>query len=193
MAERKLIPELQAHLEALSRRLGNLQVPLHAYIAGGIAVNYHTGVRMSDDVDIKWSHRVAIPPDMEIFTVPDPEAPDEVIMVTMDAGFSDTLGSFPPDWEKKAPEIVRVADIVIHVITPLDLAVSKLARFADRDQEDIRALAEQGLIGGDELAARAEEALGYYVGDTTFIRYNIRDAVEMVRAIEAEDEPGQGK
>jgi hypothetical protein len=191
--ERKLIPELQAHLEALSRRLGDLQVPLHAYIAGGFAANYHTGVRLSGDVDIKWSHRVAIPPDMEIFTVADPEVPGEAIAVTMDAGFSDTLGLYPPDWEEAAPAIARVGDIVIHMIAPLDLAVSKLARLAGRDRDDIRALAEQGLIGGDGLVARAEEALGLYVGDTGFIQGNLRDAVEMVRAIEAEDEPGHRK
>jgi len=64
MATRKLIPELEAHLAALSDRLGlesRIKEPISAYIAGGVAVNYWTGYRMSDDVDIKWSHRVAIP------------------------------------------------------------------------------------------------------------------------------------
>lgn len=189
MTEKKLIPELQAHLEELSLRLGKLGVPVHAYIAGGMAVNYHTGYRMSGDVDIKWSHRVAIPPDMQIFSVQDPDDPAQIIMVTMDGGFSDSLGSFHPDWEKASTEIAKVEDIVIHVISPLDLAVSKLSRFADRDREDIEALAEAGLVRSGDLEKRAAEALDFYVGDTTFISYNVREAVEMVRAIEAKNEP----
>jgi hypothetical protein len=185
MAEPILLPELQRHLDDLSKRLGKLQFPVHAYIAGGIAVNYHTGHRMSDDVDIQWSHRVPIPPDMQIFAVPDPEDPEEVVMVTIDGGFNDALGSFHPDWKADAPEVVRVGDIVVHMITPLDLAVSKLARFVERDREDIQALAKAGLISADAVEARAAAALDYYVGDTTFIRHNIRDAVAEIRAIEA--------
>jgi hypothetical protein len=141
---------------------------------------------MSDDADIAWSHRVPIPPDMGLFSVEDPDEPGEVIIVTIDRGFTDTLGSFHPDWKKDSTEVAQVGDIVIHVISPLDLAVSKLARFVERDRDDIRSLAEAGLIKADAVAARAADALEYYIGDTTFIRHNVRDAVAEIRTIEAE-------
>lgn len=181
MGEKMLILGLEAHFEKLSERLGQLKVPLHAYLAGGIAVNYHTGHRMSDDVDVKWSHRVAIPPDMQLFEAADPADPNDVRVITVDSGFSDVLGSFPPDWEKRSPLIAEVGDIRIHVMDPVDLAVSKVSRFQDRDRDDIRELAAQGLIDIEKFSERMEEALEFYVGDTTFIRYNLQDALEVIR------------
>jgi len=183
--ERKLYPELEAHLRRLADRLGSLRMPVHAYIAGGVAVNYYTGVRMSDDVDIMWSRRVAIPPDMQIFEVANPDDPTDVMIVSMDGAFGDYLGSFHPDWMADAPEVCQIGDIVLHVISPLDLAVSKIARFQDRDREDIEALARFNLISSEDVATRADEAIEFYVGDTTFIQYNRRDAVELVKAIES--------
>lgn len=180
MSERTLMPELERHFQALADRLGNLRTPVHAYIAGGVAINYHTGYRMSDDVDVKWSHRVAIPPDMQVFEVANPDDPDDVILVGMDGNFSDTLGSFPPDWEENSPEVCRVGDIVLHIMDPVDLAVSKVGRFIERDRDDIKELAAHGLIDIETFKKRVEEALDYYVGDTTFIKYNVADAIELI-------------
>ena len=187
MTERKLIPELQAHLEEISLRLGKLGIPVHACIAGGMAVNYHTGYRMPSQVEMKWSHRVPIPPEMLAFPIPDPHVEDETIIVSLD-GLSDVQGSYPPGWEQAAPEISRAGQIIIHVMTPLDLAVSMIARSSDLDREDIKVLAQAGLIRSADLEERAAEALRQYAGDTTFIMTNIRDAVDLVRAVEASPE-----
>lgn len=181
MMVKKLIPELERHFAELSDRLGPLKQPLHAYIAGGIAVNYHTGYRMSDDVDLKWSHRVMIPPDMQIFEVQNPDDPDDFRVVTMDGGFTDVLGSFPPDWEQNSPEIARVGNIILHVMDPVDLAVSKVARFQDRDREDIQQLARNGLIDLDKFRQRMQEALDFVVGNTNFVQYNAADAEGLIR------------
>lgn len=187
MTERLLVVELQKHLKELSNRLGGLSTTLHAYVAGGVAVHYHTGHRMSDDEDIKLSHRVAIPPDMQVFEVADPDAEGDYKLVTMDGGFSDVLGSFPPDWESRSPEIARVGDVAIHIMEPNDLAVSKVSRFQDRDREDIKKLAEEGLIDIKIFKERVEEALKYYVGDTTFIVHNVADALKIIQ--DAIDDP----
>lgn len=181
MAERKLIAELEKHLQKLSARLGKLSEPLHAYLAGGTAVNYYTGHRMSRDVDIKWSHRVPLPADMQLIEVEDTEIPEEFRVIAMDGGFTDFLGSFPPEWERNSRVVGRIGDIVLHIIEPVDLAVSKVARFQDRDREDIRQLAKIGLVDFQRFAERMDEALDYYVGDTTFIKYNADDAKTIVR------------
>ena len=51
MTARQLLPALYLHLQSLSKRLGEIGEPVEARIAGGIAVNYYTGHRMSDDVE----------------------------------------------------------------------------------------------------------------------------------------------
>lgn len=66
---------------------------------------------------------------------------------------------------------------------PLDLAVSKLARFNGQDQDDIRALARAGLLRSDDLRRRAEEALPDSVGNISRIRGSIDSACRMVDAI----------
>ena len=171
---------LIGHLSELSRRLGPLPEPVHAWLAGGFAVHFYTAYRMSDDVDIKWSHKIAIPPDMQTFEMDPPGSAADAGVVVMDGSFSDVMGSFPPEWEARSQEVHRFDNMVLHVIDPVDLAVSKVARFTERDREDIQALAERGLIDQETFARRADEALEHYVGDLTFVRYNVRDAMEIV-------------
>ena len=151
--DRSLPEELVHHLAELSRRLGPLAEPVQARLAGGFAVHYYTQHRLSLDVDIKWSHRIAIPPDMRIFEISGSGSETGPHAVVMDGNFGDVLGSFPPDWEKRARELHRFDNIVLSVIDAVDLAVSKVARFSDRDREDIRALAQLDLVGSGSLRA----------------------------------------
>ncbi|MXX88696.1 MAG: hypothetical protein F4213_03230 [Boseongicola sp. SB0677_bin_26] len=175
-----MMPAVTRHLERLSESIGKLPCRVHAYVAGGAAVNHHVGGRISNDVDIKWSHRIAIPPDLQVFTI-EGESPETRNLIAMDGGFTDVLGSFPPGWEDRAEHVATAGDIVIHVIDPVDLAASKVARFQDRDRDDIRRLAQAGLVDPDLFEARVREALDFYVGDTTFVQWNARDAEEIVR------------
>ena len=85
-----------------------------------------------------------------------------------------------PDWEGRSREVHRFANLVLHVIDPVDLAVSKVARFSERDREDIRVLAVRGLIDPETFAMRLEEAFSYFVGDMTLVKYNVRDAMGIV-------------
>lgn len=186
MSNQTLMPGLQAHIEALSERL-QINKPVQAYIAGGVAVNYHTGHRMSRDVDIKWSHRIPIPPDMSFFEVADPDDPFDVHVIGFDGSFNDTLGSFPPDWEQRCIEVARAGDIILSIMDPTDLAVSKVSRFEDRDKEDIRELASAGLVDLEAFKERAEEALSYFVGNTTFIEHNLKDAIELIETALKDD------
>ena len=62
----------------------------------------------------------------------------------------------------------------------MDLAVSKLSRFSEQDQDDIRALARHGLITAAALRRRAETALPDYVGNLERIKNAITIACGMV-------------
>ena len=46
----------------------------------------------------------------------------------------------------------RFDNIVLYVIDAVDLAVSKVARFSERDREEIRALAQLGLVDMEVFA-----------------------------------------
>lgn len=73
-----------------------------------------------------------------------------------------------------------------------DLPVSKIARLADPDKEDIHDLVLAGLTGAAEIEARAEQALKAYVGNTSSLRFNIRDALEIAREAARERAAGAG-
>jgi hypothetical protein len=62
------------------------------------------------------------------------------------------------------PVYLGLGSIRVNVLSPVDLAVSKIARLADNDREDIRELVILGLTDAGAIEARATEALGGYVG-----------------------------
>jgi hypothetical protein len=72
----------------------------------------------------------------------------------------------------------------VRLLTPLDLAVSKIGRLSSQDREDIAALAHHRLIRSAPLRKRAEAALGGYVGDTVRLRGSIDVACRVVEDIE---------
>ena len=71
------------------------------------------------------------------------------------------------------------------MIDAVDLAVSKVARFSERDREDIQVLAQLGLVDMEVFASRAEEALSCYVGDLTFVHSNLAGAKEIIETASA--------
>jgi hypothetical protein len=72
--------------------------------------------------------------------------------------------------------------IDVRVLAPVDLAVSKLSRFADQDREDILLLAREGLIDPASLRKRAEQALAGYVGDLNSVRNSIDIACRLIES-----------
>ena len=74
--------------------------------------------------------------------------------------------------------------------SPVDLAVSKIARFASNDQEDIASLVRLGLTSAQAIHERATSAMAGYVGGLAMLKLNIRDAVALAKAAEAQREEG---
>lgn len=80
-----------------------------------------------------------------------------------------------------------VDQIRVHVLSPVDLAVSKIARFADNDKEDIAALVRLGLTTADDIEQRAISAMAGYVGGQAMLKLNLRDAVALAREVETSE------
>ena len=178
---------LKRLLEELGRRL-ELDRPVTVYLAGGMAVHLYTGARVTTDVDAEFDARIAVPSDLVIQVVLEDGRGQALYF---DTGYNPMFALMHEEYQEAAIELgLGLERFRVLVLSPLDLAVSKLARFADNDREDVRALVRAGLVTAAELESRAKEALEGFVGGSSTVRANIDDAAREARAAEAE-RPGQ--
>lgn len=175
--------ELAARIAVALGQVPAEALPIHMYVAGGAALHFHTGGRVSVDVDAVFSRRIALPADLEV-AYRDEDGTARLLYFNIQ--YNDTLALMHEDAREDSLPLVldgidpRVLDV--RVLTPLDLAVSKLARFADVDRDDIAALARRGLITAGDLRVRALEALEGYVGDTARLRGHVASAEKIIAA-----------
>lgn len=153
------------------------------YIAGGAALHLLTGARVTEDIDATFSRRVLLNEDIEV-SYRDPDG--RARLMYLDRNYNDTLGLLHEDaYEDSQPVAIPGVDrklMEVRVLSPVDLAVTKLARFTDQDREDIRLLAQKRLIDSGAVCKRAEEALGGYVGDAAPVRTSIDIACRLIDA-----------
>jgi hypothetical protein len=172
---------LKALLKLLVKKLA-LNNPIEVYLAGGMAVHLYVAQRITTDVDAEFTSRIAIPRDL-------------IVQVQLEDGSLEEMywdTNYNPDFalnhEDYLADAIRVEfgvePIEFYVLSPLDLAVSKIARFSDNDREDIRSLVQAGLTSADLIEKRAQEALGGFVGNVGFLQLNLRDAVALAREAE---------
>ena len=181
------------YLEAFARVAGKIAwrlkgvdpklLPIKLYVAGGAALHLHTGSRVSVDIDGVFSRRVVIDDDLEASYR---DADGRVRVLYFDRNYNDTLGLMHEDAQADSERVdwagVDGKVLEVRVLSPLDLAVSKLSRFSDQDRADIELLAREKLIDAKPLRKRAEEALGGYVGDVASVRTTIDLACRLVEA-----------
>lgn len=133
------------------------------------------------DGESTLSLRVHLPALEEVYT----DRNGDVASVYLDPTYNDTLGPSHEDALSDAGPLeipgIDASKLDVRVLTPVDLAVSKLGRFNDHDRDDIRALAAAGLLDAGEFEARAEQALNYYVGRPAAPRASLREALTIIR------------
>lgn len=151
-----------------------------AYLAGGMAMHLYTGVRVTTDVDAEFTVPIFVPPSLAATAVMEDGVPVEVVI---DTNFNPMFALLHENYQVDAiPVDIGVEHFDLRVLTPIDLALSKIARFAPVDRDDICTLARDGLITEEALERRAAEALGAQVGGGAMLRHNVRDALEIVRS-----------
>lgn len=150
-----------------------LDATLAPHAAGRTLDLYHIG-RSS----LSWEFsRVVITSDVDVVW---PDGPPELVELAL-AEFGDGTanalrhklylqlvpGALPP-LTGGARKRARVADgpwtvLRVRYLEPNDLAVTKMTRFATRDREDVRLLADLGLLDADELEKRLEVAYYFHM------------------------------
>jgi len=162
---------------------------MNVYLAGGMAVHLYTANRVTTDVDAEFGARVHLPSDLMVEVTLEDGSEQ---LVYLDTNYNSTFALMHEDYlDDSIPVDLGVDQIRVHVLCPVDLAVSKIARFADNDKEDIAALVRLGLTTADEIEQRAMDALVGYVGGQAMLLLNLRDAVALSRQIEAERLAGE--
>ncbi len=158
-------------------------LPVRMFVAGGAALHLHTGARMSEDIDATFSRRLVLSDDMSV-SYRDIDGRARVLY--LDRNYNDTLGLLHEDaYEDSIPVIMPGVDarlIDVRVLSPLDLAVSKLSRFSDQDRQDIGQLARERMVNSKALRRRAEAALKGYVGTLDTLENTIDIACRLVDA-----------
>lgn len=156
--------------------------PVVACVAGGAAMHFYTGDRYSRDIDAKILARVMIDP--QELQVAYQGNDGRARLLYFDTQYNDSFALLHhAAYDEARPVDIEGVDkrrLEIRLLTPVDLAVSKLARFSEQDQDDIRALARHGLITAAALRRRAETALPDYVGNLERIKNSITIACGMV-------------
>ena len=163
-------------------------LPVRMYVAGGAALHFYTGDRISRDIDATFSHRIALPDDLEVsYRAADGAAQ----LLYFDRQYNDSFALLHEDaYDNSVPLNLEGFDdriLDIRLLTALDLAVSKISRFSGQDREDITSLAKRGLISSDALRRRAEQAAGNYVGNLDSLRTSIDMACRIVVDVETRE------
>ena len=157
-------------------------MPIRMYVAGGAALHFYTGERVSRDIDAVFSHRVALPENLEVAYR---DADGAARLLYFDRQYNESFALLHEDAHDDslvlALEGLDQSVVQIRLLSPVDLAVSKIARLSDQDREDIASLARLGLVTAPALRERAEEAMGGYVGDLDRLRTSIEIAARIVQ------------
>jgi hypothetical protein len=177
----EIVQKIAAQLAGIDRKL----LPVRLYVAGGAALHLRTGARISEDIDAVFSRRVVLKDDLQVaYKGPDGRAR----LLYLDRNYNDTLGLMHEDAYHDSERLDLPGNdpaiLEVRVLAPVDLAVSKLARFGDADREDIEILAREKLVDASSLRKRAEEALKGYVGDLAAVRTSIELACNVVAGVQ---------
>ena len=175
----KAFAQLMARIEAALGDYSGPPVPV--YVAGGAASHIYTGARFSHDIDAAIGCRLLLPRNLEVMYR---DADGRLRTLYFDRQYNDTLGLMHQDARRDSVPIdvpgVDPKRLQVRVLAPVDLAVSKLARFADPDREDIVALAHAGLLTAGDLRQRAKDALAGYLGRVSDLRISLDLACRLI-------------
>ncbi|WP_086930649.1 DUF6036 family nucleotidyltransferase [Agarilytica rhodophyticola] len=151
---------------------------IKAYIFGGCAMHILTNSRGSGDIDVEFSAARHVKSSELTFNVSPITYTSQgtKLRLLYDKTFSPTLGPLHEDYQDDAIQIetrMVASPLWLYVVTPADLAVSKLGRFGERDIDDILTLIKVKRLSIDEFVSRANEAAEYYVGNVVAIKNNV--------------------
>jgi hypothetical protein len=183
--------ELQAEAEYLSAfttimkriegAVGPRAEPVVLCVCGGAALHLYTGARVSKDVDATILAKFLPPSNLNVaYRGTDGHARLLYYDTQFNGGFSLLHEKAYRDSLPVKLAGIDAKRLDVRLLSPIDLAVSRLARFDSQDEQDIRALAQSRLIDATALRQRAEEALPAFPGEAARVRESLTAAVSLI-------------
>ena len=177
--------ELVQRIAAPLRELPKRALPIKMYVAGGAAMHFYTGERISNDVDAVFSRLIALPSDLEV-AYQDPDGAPRLLY--FDRQYNDTFAlKHEHAYDDSVPltlKRINASVLDVRLLSALDLVVSKISRFSSQDRDDITTLAKHGLIKSAALRRRSEQAMENYVGNLETLKGVIDLACRIVQDAE---------
>lgn len=181
-AEAEYLAAFTAIMKRMEGAAGAQTEPVVLCVGGGAALHLYTGSRAAKDIDATILSEFLPPANLNAaYRGVDGHARLLYFDTQFAGGFS-LLHRHA--YRDSLPIILAGVDarrLDVRLLAPVDLAVSRLARFDRQDARDIAALARAGLVGAEALRRRAEEALAGFEGNAAPVRDSIEAALELVR------------
>lgn len=164
---------LLSRLDKMIEKKGKNKVKLYLVGAAAMSLAGIKGIRNTNDLDCFFEDNVLLPEELY------EEIEGEII--TLDR-ISRDINFLHPDFSKRAREIMRgeFLNIRVMVMDPYDMALMKIGRFHQRDQEDLKILFQECQIEPDYLKRLFLEAKEYYVGNISFLETSFKLAMNIL-------------
>jgi hypothetical protein len=189
----KALGEMLDKIDTFIKNSGYKGEPVKMYLAGGMAINYWCGTRYTADVDASFSKRLLLNSEDLVIDYQKPDG--EMGFIYFDRNYNNSLSLMHENYEDDAIPWMNIENqgklVHLYVLSPLDLALSKVTRFTEQDREDINALAQHGFITEVEFRKRAEEAASYAIGVPEVIQNTINIVCNDIANIEHLNEQTQ--
>lgn len=182
----KAIFSFFSYIERDIKQLTSKPGSYRAYIFGGCAFHIHTNARGSNDIDVEFNAAKWMASSEVMINKPSIVYMNGVVERTLafDAKFNTMLGPLHEDYQDDAILLQRNyldSPLWVYVVTPEDLATSKLGRYSERDRDDILTLLELKKMSVDSFYKRATEAISYYVGNKTTVSSYLNQVIALYK------------
>lgn len=160
---------------------------INVYIAGGGAMSFYDSTRHTLDINVKIDKKILIPriqltqsdmilTNMQKLYVDENFHPQFFIMSE-----NYMNNAIPVDIFKYEKDNVVI--IKPYIFSPIDMILSKLARWAPNDQRDVRLLIENNFVIKEHLEDEMEWALIEYIGNINMLKFNMNECLEMFQNV----------
>lgn len=153
-------------------------------VCGGVAAKLHldTDARTTTDIDAELKPTV-VGINFDALQAVEANQKGEQILYHWDQNFNTTLALMEEDYVERAWLVPQLSfgNVVAKVLDPHDLIISKVARMAEPDQWDIRALTRAGLIDPAYLKELLNRAMATNPVSVSRLTGNVEHAMKIVK------------
>jgi len=165
----------------ISIEQSGLKIPIKLFLAGGAAVHWWTRDRVTGDLDIDGGIQLGVK-DLRIAYFD--ESGNSRILY-LDKNYNPMFGLMHENYQEEAYPIGKNLGIQhifdLRVLTPVHLAISKVSRLSLNDAEDIKNLAQKGLIQPQDFDIKATDALRVSIGHNQLqLEHNIKKVSQII-------------